>query len=56
MNKYNGNYWFYLPDTIEIEAENEAKAIAKVEQMVESPELASDLNKMPLSGSGVAVS
>ena len=53
MQKYNVNYWFYLSDTIEVEAENEADAIAKVEAMVESSELASDLNKMPLGDSGV---
>ena len=53
MQKFNVNYWFYLSDTIEVESDSAEQAIAKVKQMVESSELANDLNKIPIGDSGV---
>ena len=53
MHKYKINYWFYLSDTMEVAAEDEDAAIEKVKQMIESSELANDLNKMPIGDSGV---
>ena len=53
MQKYNVNYWFYLSDTIEVEADNEDSAIEKVKRMMESSEIVCDLNKKPMGDSGV---
>lgn len=45
--KFNVHYSFYLSDSIEVEAESEDEAIAKVDKMIECGEIG-NLNEMDI--------
>ena len=52
MAKYNVHYSFYLSDRIEVEANSQEEAEAKVEEMIENGEIG-NLNEMTVGDSKI---